>query len=42
MKKLDDKGFYGLSDKLTQSLSPNQPLPNQQPRPQDVPVEFED
>ena len=42
MKKLDDKGFYGLSDKLTQSLSPNQPLPDQRPRPQDVPVEFED
>lgn len=42
MKKLDDKGFYGLSDRLTQSLSPNQPQPNQRPRPQDVPVEFED
>ena len=41
MKKLDDKGFYGLADKLTKSFTPNQPQPAQ-PLPQPAQVQEEE
>lgn len=41
MKKLDDKGFYGLADKLTKSFTPNQPQPAQ-PLPQPAQAQEEE
>lgn len=41
MKKLDDKGFYGLADKLNKSLNPNQPEPDQ-PLPQPGQIQEEE
>ena len=43
MKKLDDKGFYGLADKLTKSFTPNQPQPAQPlPHPAQIQEEEEE